>query len=91
LRLYLKNEIIDVMPHMGRVIIFLSEKVEHEVKPTKGYERYALTKWYRHIHKAEDQKSDTEQVSTDDTIFIGIPAYRDPELPLTIANLIETA
>ena len=37
LRIYLKNEIIDVVPHMGRCIIFTSEKVEHEVKPTKGY------------------------------------------------------
>jgi hypothetical protein len=37
LRLYLKDSIIDVMPHLGRVIMFRSEKVEHEVKPTKGY------------------------------------------------------
>ena len=76
---------------MGRVIIFQSEKVEHEVKPTRGYERYALTSWYRHIHKAEDQRCDADQGTKDGTIFIGIPAYRDPELPLTIVNLIETA
>jgi len=49
--MYLKDRIVDVIPHMGRVIIFKSEKVEHEVKPTKGYHRFALTSWYRHTHK----------------------------------------
>jgi SM-20-related protein len=37
LRLYLKDKIVDVTPRLGRVIIFKSEKVEHEVKPTLGY------------------------------------------------------
>jgi len=83
LRLYLENEIIDVIPHIGRVLIFLSEKVEHEVKPTKGYERYALTTWYRHTHTVEEKKSENFN-ATNETIFIGIPAYRDPELPLTV-------
>jgi hypothetical protein len=78
------------MPHIGRVIIFLSEKIEHEVKPTKGYERFALTTWYRHTHKVEERKVEHEKTS-DETIFIGIPAYRDPELPLTLNNMIETA
>jgi hypothetical protein len=89
LRLYLDKEIVDVIPHLGRVIIFKSEIVEHEVKPTKGYERYALTSWYRHIHRAEEKKSYNQQ--KDETIFIGIPSYRDPELPETVANIIETA
>ena len=57
LRLYLKDKIVDVMPRMGRIIIFRSEVVEHEVKPTKGYQRFALTTWYRHIHHEEEKKS----------------------------------
>ena len=34
LRLYLPDKIVDVMPHLGRVIIFKSEIIEHEVRPT---------------------------------------------------------
>jgi len=56
LRLYLEKEIVDVIPHMGRVIIFQSEKVEHEVRPTKGYQRFAVTSWYRHTHRVEERK-----------------------------------
>ena len=73
---------------MGRVVIFKSENVEHEVKPTQGYQRFALTSWYRHTYKSEENKSLTE---LDGKIFVGIPAYRDPELPATIRNMIENA
>ena len=47
LRLFLKDKIVDIVPRMGRIIIFKSEEVEHEVLPTVGYQRYALTFWYR--------------------------------------------
>jgi SM-20-related protein len=77
LRLYLPDKIVDVMPHMGRIIVFRSDQIEHEVRPTTGYQRFALTTWYRHIHKEEEVKKE-EASSDDDTIFIGIPAYRDP-------------
>lgn len=90
LRLYLSDKIVDVSPRLGRVIIFMSDKVEHEVKPTVGYQRFALTTWYRHIHKALPI-SETSTDSGDGRIFIGIPAYRDPELPNTIRNMLETA
>jgi Rps23 Pro-64 3,4-dihydroxylase Tpa1-like proline 4-hydroxylase len=50
LRVYLKDEIVDIMPHLGRVIMFKSEKIEHEVRPTKGYERFALTTWFHHTY-----------------------------------------
>lgn len=52
LRLYLKDRIVDVVPHLGRLIIFKSENVEHEVKLTVGYKRFALTNWYHHTQKA---------------------------------------
>jgi len=58
--LYLKDKIVDVMPRFGRVIIFRSELVEHEVKPTKDYKRFALTTWYRHIHQEEETKKPFE-------------------------------
>ena len=62
---------------MGRIIIFRSDEIEHEVRPTTGYQRYALTTWYRHIHKVEESKNEIAS-SDDSTIFVGIPAYRDP-------------
>lgn len=46
LRLYLPKKIIDVTPRLGRAIIFKSEVVEHEVRPTLGYDRYAVTVWF---------------------------------------------
>lgn len=51
LRVYLKNEILDVVPRMGRVIMFKSEMIEHEVKPTQGYQRFALTSWFHTTYK----------------------------------------
>ena len=49
LRLFLpteSTEYIDVVPRMGRAILFKSEIVEHEVRPTLGYNNYALTIWF---------------------------------------------
>jgi SM-20-related protein len=46
LRLYLPDKILDVVPHLGRTIVFKSEVVEHEVRPTLGYERFAVTTWF---------------------------------------------
>ena len=46
LRVYQSDKIIDIVPRMGRAILFKSEMVEHEVRPTLGYDRYAVTVWY---------------------------------------------
>ena len=46
LRLYLSKGYIDVVPRMGRAIIFRSDMLEHEVRPTLGYDNYALTVWF---------------------------------------------
>ena len=51
LRLFLNDKIIDVVPHFGRTIIFKSEKIEHEVRSTLGYERYAATVWFSQVVK----------------------------------------
>jgi len=88
LRLYLADRIVDVTPRLGRVIVFKSEHVEHEVLPTRGFRRFALTAWYRYTHRAPEALPVS---APDGKIFVGIPAYRDPELPSTIANLVATA
>ena len=49
LRLYLPKKIVDVVPRMGRAVIFKSEEIEHEVRPTLGYDRYAVTVWFNQL------------------------------------------
>ena len=49
LRLYLPKKIVDVVPRMGRAVIFKSEVLEHEVRPTLGYDRYAVTVWFNQL------------------------------------------
>jgi SM-20-related protein len=56
LRLYLDDSIIDIVPRIGRTIIFKSELVEHEVRPTQGYERFAITTWFS--NQIKEQHSD---------------------------------
>lgn len=49
LRLHLDQEAqgtIDVEPRLGRLVVFLSERIEHEVLPTYA-PRLAVTAWYR--------------------------------------------
>ena len=56
LRVYLADKIVDVVPRMGRVVIFNSERVEHEVRPTLGYDRYAITVWAHQIVPSFNEK-----------------------------------
>jgi SM-20-related protein len=44
LRMYLKRGIVDVLPLAGRVVIFRSDSIEHEVLPSKK-ERLSVTGW----------------------------------------------
>ena len=72
LRLYLPGNYIDVVPRMGRVVIFKSEIVEHEVRPTLGFDNYAVTVWFNQVVK----KNVPAPIGIiDHSIFIGIPAY----------------
>ena len=79
LRLYFPDRIVDVVPRMGRVVIFKSEAIEHEVRPTLGYDRYAATVWFNQVvTKAQPSSVFDQQFLSDDySIFIGIPSYRD--------------
>ena len=76
LRLYLADKIIDVVPHMGRTIVFKSENVEHEVRPTMGYQRFAVTTWFHQVFTPKFEV--TQSISSAYSIFVGIPSYRDP-------------
>ena len=87
LRLYLNSKILDIVPRMGRTIVFKSTKVEHEVRPTQGYERLAITTWF---HATPIIKI-PRQLKRDGSIFVGIPSYRDPLVVGTVLSLIENA
>ncbi len=45
LRLYLEDGTLDVAPTLDRLVVFLSERLEHEVLPAHA-PRLALTAWY---------------------------------------------
>ena len=44
LRMYLKNQTLDILPEAGRLVCFRSDKIEHEVLPANR-ERLSLTGW----------------------------------------------
>ena len=46
LRIYDTTGYVDVVPRLGRVVLFKSEIIEHEVRPTLGYDNYAVTVWF---------------------------------------------
>lgn len=47
LRLFLsEDETVDILPEAGRMVVFLSDELEHQVMPTDR-DRAALTAWYR--------------------------------------------
>ncbi|PKA82994.1 SM-20-related protein [Ulvibacter sp. MAR_2010_11] len=47
LTLYLPNETLDLLPLPGRMVIFESQVIEHEVKPVKASERLSITGWLK--------------------------------------------
>ena len=46
LRVWIDGGFEDIHPVMDRMVVFLSDRVEHEVLPAQG-PRFALTAWYR--------------------------------------------
>lgn len=49
LRLYERTGYVDVVPRMGRMILFKSEVLEHEIRPTLGYDNYFITAYFNEI------------------------------------------
>ena len=84
----MKDKIIDVVPRMGRAVIFRSEAIEHEVRPTLGYDRYAVTVWFNQIVQKAHNVPLELPMSDDYSIFVGIPSYRDSQLIHTVKSLV---
>ena len=91
LKLYLEDEIVQIVPRLGRTILFKSELMEHEVLPTSGFKRLALTTWFSHKHSRVPEVTSKRVLDPQGTIFIGIPAYRDPQLFSSVRSLVEKA
>lgn len=47
LTIYTENEALDILPLPGRVVIFESQVLEHEVKVVKASERLSITGWLK--------------------------------------------
>lgn len=39
--------VMSILPEFGTMVIFLSEDIPHEVRPTRGRERYSIAGWFR--------------------------------------------
>ena len=91
---------LDIAPSYGRLVLFRSEEVEHEVLPTDET-RIALTVWaYGDDHEGRWASSAPEPPSErllpvgaphECSIFVSIAAYRDPECIPTLVDLFEKA
>ena len=46
LRLFVDDRIVDVVPRLGRCVLFLSADIEHEVRPARQ-PRYSIAGWFR--------------------------------------------
>jgi len=46
LRLHLDQHVVDVVPQLGRCVLFLSADIEHEVLPAR-LPRYSIAGWFR--------------------------------------------
>lgn len=47
LTLYTENETVDLLPLPGRIVVFESQILEHEVKVVKASERLSITGWLK--------------------------------------------
>ena len=44
--------VVDIVPRLGRAVLFRSEEMLHMVRPTMGYDNYAVTIYFNQVvHK----------------------------------------
>ena len=66
--------VVDVVPRMGRAVLFKSEEMMHKVEPTVGFDNYAVTIYFNQI---VNKPPKPHPIPDNWTIFVGIVAYRD--------------
>ncbi|KAJ3039806.1 Egl nine 3 [Rhizophlyctis rosea] len=82
----------DISPLFNRLLVFRSD-MEHEVLESFG-DRFAVTMWLYSPHDLDATLAayrNTQRTPNNDTIFVSIPSYRDPETKRTVESLLSTA
>lgn len=79
LRLYTKGTnatdgLVDIIPRMGRAVLFKSEHMLHKVNPTFGYDNWQVTAYFTQV---VNKPPIDHPIPNDWKIFIGVAAYRD--------------
>ena len=66
--------VVDIVPRLGRAVLFKSEDMLHKVLPTVGFDNYAVTIYFNQI---VNKPPKPHPIPDNWTIFVGIVAYRD--------------
>lgn len=78
LRLFPRGEsvegVVDIAPRLGRAVLFKSELMLHESRPTLGWDNYAVTFY---LDQVVNKPPKPHPIPDDWKIFVGIAAYRD--------------
>ena len=93
LRLFTKGTnatdgVVDIMPRLGRAVIFKSEHMLHKVNPTLGYDNWQLTTYFTQV---VNKPPKPHPIPNDWKIFVGIASYRDLQLVHTMKSLVRLA
>ena len=88
LRLYNDFNVFDVIPRLGRAVLFKSEETLHQVNPTLEFDNYAATFYFTQIVQKTPKP---HPIPSDWSIFVNIISYRDPYLLSTLKNLVKLA
>lgn len=93
LRLYTKGTnatdgVVDIIPRMGRAVLFKSEHMLHKVNPTFGYDNWQVTTYFTQV---VNKPPIDHPIPSDWKIFIGVAAYRDLQLVNTLKSMVRLA
>ena len=75
------SEVYDVIPRLGRAVLFKSEETLHKINPTLEFDNYAATIYFTQIVK---KTPEPHPIPDDWQIFVNIISYRDPYLLSTL-------
>ena len=92
LRLFPRGEsardVVEIAPRLGRAVLFRSEHMLHEQRPTFGWDNYAATFY---LNQIVNKPPTPHPIPDNWSIFVGIAAYRDLGLVHTLRSLVSQA
>ena len=92
-RLYTKginatDGVVDIIPRLGRAVLFKSEHLLHKVNPTVGYDNWFFTSYFTQV---VNKPLPPHPIPDNWKIFVGIASYRDLQLVHTLKALVRLA